>query len=640
MHGTFSGTGVVTDDVSSILAPDGALNADQITLSDTSERITLDLIGTEVGDTGATVSVWARSADATDQNVKAIIYNGYNNPEAKLVLGEEWVRVALETKPFSGDIEFELRVDDDEEPGATSADFVVWGAQIEPGMGVTPYLPTGHNFLVDTEDWSDSSAWAPSHLGNMYRAQGGFNANVRSPDGTDGVYSLTDSDPDRRQHRNQVVDTGGTGDYTFSVWMKADSPTNSRIRLQDDVGGWNEWLSVGTDWQRFQVSYSVVNPGNVSARIFPADVSGTTGIEQQGTVYVWGAQLEKGTVVSSYQKDGLTEKDWGLDVGVVGAQLVPVDTFDCNPDGSPYYSQSECSAWYGDMRDDCCMEVDNWDSTTYPDDFYAFYAHCTSCADQVDCGPEAWPCHPDYYCEDLPGSSSGTCVHSSTGYTRNTYERRHVSPVCSVENPGGYDYPWVEDLEAGASTEARKHIFKNGFQYIDGSDGIPGYYSYTFNLNVEAIEQGAMGQFGVLAAGNFNYRIRTVAMNIVGTDVLDCSLAESPSTCAANQWVSYDFKQMGEVYIRNHHDDYNVQPFNIPTGLVSGGKAWAAEQVIGYPMSGAHQNAISQLQKVSLMGRPMQGTFELRIYDVPELVWENVEDIQLVLGYHYWTKSE
>jgi len=97
---------------------------------------------------------------------------------------------------------------------------------------------------------------------------------------------------------------------------------------------------------------------------------------------------------------------------------------------------------------------------------------------------------------------------------------------------------------------------------------------------------------------------------------------------------------MGDVRIRNHHQELSVREFHIPTGRVSGGKAWAAEQVIGFPVSGAHQGALSQLQKVSLMGRPLQGAFELRIYDTPELDWPNVEDIQIILGYHYWTRSE
>ncbi|MFO8080191.1 MAG: hypothetical protein R6V07_07800, partial [Armatimonadota bacterium] len=237
-------------------------------------------------------------------------------------------------------------------------------------------------------------------------------------------------------------------------------------------------------------------------------------------------------------------------------------------------------------------------------------------------------------------SSGRYCVAELEPYRRNTYLRQHISQACDIEVQDSYEHPLPEDLEPYVSSSVRQGLFKNQFELVPASEDRPAYWVYRFKLDMDAIEAGAMGHFGVLAQGNFNYRLRTVAVNMVGTDVLDCSQAESPSTCAANPWVSYDIEQLGDVFVRNHHEEFNVKPFSIPTGHINGGKAWAAEQVIGFPVSGAHQSALSQIQKVSLMGRPLQGSFELRIYDTPELVWENVEDIQLVLGYHYWTRSE
>jgi len=157
---------------------------------------------------------------------------------------------------------------------------------------------------------------------------------------------------------------------------------------------------------------------------------------------------------------------------------------------------------------------------------------------------------------------------------------------------------------------------------------------------MDAIENGSLGDFGIIAPNNFNYRLRSVAANIVGTDVLDCSKSGTPWTCEANTWLSYDLKQQGDVRIRNHHKDYSVRSFSIPTGRISGGNALVAEQIISKPISGAHQSALQQFYKTSLMGRPLQGTYELKIYDADALEWDNIEDIQLVLGYHYWTRSE
>ena len=149
-----------------------------------------------------------------------------------------------------------------------------------------------------------------------------------------------------------------------------------------------------------------------------------------------------------------------------------------------------------------------------------------------------------------------------------------------------------------------------------------------------------MGKFGIVAANNFNYRLTNIALNIAGTDVIDCNKSHSTTNCAANNWIPYDMKQMGEVKIRNHTMIDTVRRYNIPTGRISGGKAWAAEQVIGFPISGAHNGMLGQIFKKSLMGRPMEGLFEIRIHDTPELIWDNVEDIQIIMGYHYWTRSE
>ena len=37
-------------------------------------------------------------------------------------------------------------------------------------------------------------------------------------------------------------------------------------------------------------------------------------------------------------------------------------------------------------------------------------------------------------------------------------------------------------------------------------------------------------------------------------------------------------------------------------------------------------------------GRPLEGTYRLRIWDSPELRWDRIDDIQFLLTYRYWTK--
>ena len=311
----------------------------------------------------------------------------------------------------------------------------------------------------------------------------------------------------------------------------------------------------------------------------------------------------------------------------------------------------ECLALYEPLREECCQDYTYWDSTAYPV-FQEYYDECTCCIwdDEIPdpecdtspiCNENEQHCNAYFRCEGLDDLGGGyKCTNGPEGYVRNTYLLEHATPGCTVESIIDTPHPFAEELELGTSTEARQIVFKSQFDYVSGTGSQPGYYAYDFALNMNSVESGGMGQFGVLAPGNFNYRIRNLAVNVVGTDVLDCSQAESPSTCAANPWVSYDMVQMGEVFVRNHHEERSVRAFSVPTGVIRGGKAWTAEQVIGFPISGAHQTALTQLYKASLMGRPMEGQFQIRIYDVPELDWDNVEDVQIVLGYHYWTRSE
>jgi len=42
--------------------------------------------------------------------------------------------------------------------------------------------------------------------------------------------------------------------------------------------------------------------------------------------------------------------------------------------------------------------------------------------------------------------------------------------------------------------------------------------------------------------------------------------------------------------------------------------------------------------KAELRGRPLTGQYWLRIWEGEPLIWENVEDVQLVFRYRYWTR--
>ncbi|MDJ0765366.1 MAG: hypothetical protein QNJ97_20465 [Myxococcota bacterium] len=438
--------------------------------------------------------------------------------------------------------------------------------------------------------------------------------------------------------------------YRISGKMRGDGTTGPQV-------WWGEYAvgTSSTDWQRldatFVAAYSEI-------RLYSStDAAGYAEFDDLRLI-----EIDDGDVPLS-SVDSYT-KDWGLDVAAVGAQLTPISTFPCDANGEPWLDRIQCEQSAANNIHSCCQSPENWNTADNITP-YQSYIECQYCATgdadlssqitdaekgwrssigDVPCSDEQYPyvnCDPSEICAGYDNNDPGLrCPHDPPGYVRNTYLREHYDPGFNVEKVVDVEHPLPDELHAYLGKEARARLFKEQFQYVYGTNEQPGYYVYRFRLDIDAIERGNMGQFGLIAPNNFNYRMRTFAANVVGIDAIDCTMADDPLTCAANPWLVYDLKQMGQVRIRNHHKELSVEAFNIPTGRISGGQAWAAEQVIGFPISGAHQGALAQIQRVALMGRPMQGMFEFRLYDTPEMVWNNVEDIQLILGYHFWTRSE
>jgi hypothetical protein len=91
-------------------------------------------------------------------------------------------------------------------------------------------------------------------------------------------------------------------------------------------------------------------------------------------------------------------------------------------------------------------------------------------------------------------------------------------------------------------------------------------------------------------------------------------------------------------------DDYEggIRCFDFGSGNIRGAKALAAERFITLPMSSSDKDMVSQspFLKPEFSGRPLSGSYRLRILDEPQLVWENVNDVQIVMNYSYWSKVD
>lgn len=156
-------------------------------------------------------------------------------------------------------------------------------------------------------------------------------------------------------------------------------------------------------------------------------------------------------------------------------------------------------------------------------------------------------------------------------------------------------------------------------------------------LDMESLNNGFGPLVGKVGVGNYNHRLLTSAVNVVGTGVIDC--ANNPTaSCFGSGYLEYDLQHSAfRIPMQDHSGQ--VTCFDFGNAGVRGGKALASERFITLPIGSADMELIQQpaFTKTELAGRPLSGQYKLRIKDNPSLSWDKVEDIQLVLSYAYWS---
>jgi hypothetical protein len=157
-------------------------------------------------------------------------------------------------------------------------------------------------------------------------------------------------------------------------------------------------------------------------------------------------------------------------------------------------------------------------------------------------------------------------------------------------------------------------------------------------INTQSMTSNGVSIVGKMASGNFNFRHIDVALNLVGTGVVDCSGTGSPD-CYGSSFVQYTLTHDGSnVGVLGYDTQYRDFDFGI--GVIDHAKALTAERYITTPIGSADQQLLNQpgIMKPEFRGRPIDGVYRLRIYDSPALRFDRLQDVQLVANYHYWSR--
>ncbi len=164
------------------------------------------------------------------------------------------------------------------------------------------------------------------------------------------------------------------------------------------------------------------------------------------------------------------------------------------------------------------------------------------------------------------------------------------------------------------------------------------YWELPMDLTLDGLESGQLMAQAGFAYGNFNYRVDRLAVNFVGTGVRDCSDSTLPSTCNASANVPYSIEHVGPYAVRNHEGEIYQAPLFI--GHIEHGRGLAAERYITNPISSADRSLLEPYEHGELSGRPLTGHYVLRVWDTDGVSFPHIEDVQIILGYRYWTRFE
>ena len=132
----------------------------------------------------------------------------------------------------------------------------------------------------------------------------------------------------------------------------------------------------------------------------------------------------------------------------------------------------------------------------------------------------------------------------------------------------------------------------------------------------------------------YNARWDRLAVNLVGTGVLDCSKSRDPSACYTQPFVRYRMAHRGPAWVTASNQSWSLLP--IHPGQIDGGKALAAEQWLDPISNSWSRPYVSSVTRREFLSRPFGGSYEIEFDLGPEVTLERIDRVQVLAGASYW----
>lgn len=209
----------------------------------------------------------------------------------------------------------------------------------------------------------------------------------------------------------------------------------------------------------------------------------------------------------------------------------------------------------------------------------------------------------------------------------------------ATTRPGTANGLFCEDVDGSEFRKLWQYgcemLCPSGFGSCGGEAESHCFWELSFSISLDGIETGGLLKQSGFAYGNYNYRADDLAVNFVGTALRDCTNSATPSTCFGSGTIAYSIAQNEPYEIRNYEGERYEAP--LFPGRIEHGRGLAAERYLTNPLSSADRSLLQDMWHGELRGRPLTGSYTIRLWDADGVTIRNLEDVQVVLNYRYWT---
>ncbi len=506
---------------------------------------------------------------------------------------------------------------------------------------------TGLN-LAQIRDGEDSTleSYADQYIGDyvdrLERTAESYRLDFPFHEGTDraiislrdDILAVTDRCPEGGVSRNLVLSAGnlasepwGAGESCVPVFMDVDDEGQDVYSTRDCIRFLPSFESVDLDTPsapqlghatphhvRFGPEVGGADPTEVSAR------TTTRWTQDLG----W---LEPGSYMVSW---------FGREIP--GSPLSPEHAVEVRVDGESYgLSAANPETLHGDS--DGCSPSMNW---------CRFFARVDlSRRSQVEIALVPNPYDPTTVAGDVLVGPQEVAIGGMQFEDMARFGRIPLSEVrptayVDTDSKGRSDLAVCEDTDGDVFRSKWRydciHVCASGVRADCDSDDaqLLCYWERSFTIeNEEFYGHGRLRDAG-FALGSYNYRVDSIGVNFVGSQLRLCEGIDYPSECYGSGYANFSLAHVGPYTVINHQGERYEAP--LFEGVIEYARGLASERYLTNPLSSADRALVEPYSRGEFRGRPLAGTYVMRVWDDGIVNFEALEDVQFVLDYRYWTR--